>query len=42
MFVTVDDVREMTAKKSCKYGKYVSFEHLLFLYRGKNHVHFMC
>ena len=31
MFVMVDYVREMTAKKSCKYGEYGSFEHLLFL-----------
>ena len=27
----VEYVKEMTAKKSCKYGKYGSFEHLLFL-----------
>ena len=26
-----DYVREMTAKKSCKYGEYGSFQHLLFL-----------
>ena len=25
----VDCVREMTVKKSCKYGEYVSLEHLL-------------
>ena len=31
MFVMVDCVREMTVKKSCKYGEYGSFEHLLFL-----------
>ena len=32
MFVVVGHVtREMTAKKSCKYGEYGSFEHLLFL-----------
>ena len=31
MFVMVDYIREMTVKKS-KYGKYGSFEHLLFLY----------
>ena len=31
VFVMVDCVRKMTAKKSCKYGEYESFEHLLFL-----------
>ena len=31
MFVVVDYVRQMTVKKSCKYGKYGLFEHLLFL-----------
>ena len=30
MFMMVDYVREMTVKKSCKYGKYGMFEHLLF------------
>ena len=30
MFVLVDNGREMKVKKSCKYGEYVSFEHLLF------------
>ena len=28
----VDDARETTAKKSCMYGDYGSFEHLLFLF----------
>ena len=28
----VDYVREMTVKKSCKYGRYGLFEHLLFLF----------
>ena len=32
MFVMVDCVREMTVKKSCKYAKYGSCEHLLFLF----------
>ena len=32
MFVTVDYLREMTVKKSCKYGEYGSFEHLHFLF----------
>ena len=32
MFVMVDYEKEMTVKKSCKYGKYGSFEHLLFLF----------
>ena len=32
MFVMVDYVREMAMEKSCKYGKYGSFEHLLFLF----------
>ena len=32
MFVMVDYVREMTVKKSCKYGEYGSFEHLLILF----------
>ena len=31
MFVTVDYVRKMTVKKSCKYGEYGSLEHLLIL-----------
>ena len=31
-FVMVDYVREMTAKESCQYGEYESFEHLLFLF----------
>ena len=30
-FVTVDCVRGMTAKKSCKYARYGSFECLLLL-----------
>ena len=30
-FTVVDNVREMTEKKSCKYGEYGWFEHLLFL-----------
>ena len=35
MFVMVDCVREMTEKKSCKYGEYGSSEHLLFfIYDG--------
>ena len=29
----VDYVREMTVKKSCEYGNYGSFEHLLFLFQ---------
>ena len=32
IFVMVDYVREVTAKKSCKYGKYGSFENLVFLF----------
>ena len=28
----VYDVREITAKKFCKYAEYVSFEYLLFLF----------
>ena len=32
MFVMVDYVREMTSKKSCKYSKYGSFDHVLFLF----------
>ena len=32
MLAVVDYVREMTAKKSCEYGKHGSFEHLLFLF----------
>ena len=28
----VDYVREITVKKSCKYGEYGSFEHLLSLF----------
>ena len=31
MFMMVDHVWEMTVKKSCKYGEYGSFKHLLFL-----------
>ena len=31
MFVMVGYVRKMTVKKSCKYGEYRPFEHLLFL-----------
>ena len=31
MLVMVDYVREMAGKKSCKYGEYGSFEHLLLL-----------
>ena len=31
MFMMVDYVREMTVKKSCKYSKFGSIEHLLFL-----------
>ena len=30
--VMVDCVRKMTVKKSCKYGEYGSFEHLLFMF----------
>ena len=33
MLVMVDYVREMTAKKSGRYGRYISFEHLLFLFK---------
>ena len=32
MFRMVDYVREMTVKKSCKYGEYGSFEHLIFVF----------
>ena len=32
MFVMVDCVWKMTVTKSCRYGKYRSFEHLLFLF----------
>ena len=32
MFAVVEYVKEVTCKKSCKYGKYGSFEHLLFLF----------
>ena len=32
MFVTVDYVREMTVKKSCKCGENGSLEHLSFLF----------
>ena len=32
MVVIIAYVREMTVKKSCKYGEYGSFEHLLFLF----------
>ena len=35
MSVMVDNVRERTSKKSCKYGKYGSFQKLLFLCRIK-------
>ena len=28
----LDDVREMTSKKTCKFGEAGSFEHLLFLF----------
>ena len=28
----VDYARKMTVKKSCKYGEYGSFEHILFLF----------
>ena len=28
----IDYVREMTVKKSCNFGKYGLFEHLLFLF----------
>ena len=31
MLMMVDHVRKMTVKKSCKYGEYGSFQHLLFL-----------
>ena len=34
MFVKVDYVREMTVKKSCKYGEYGSFEYLFLLFFG--------
>ena len=32
MFMMVDYVSKMSVKKSCKYGEYGSFEHLLFLW----------
>ena len=32
ILTVVDCVREITSKKTCKYGDYGSFEHLLFLY----------
>ena len=32
MFMMVDFVREMSEKKSCGYGEYGLFEHLLFLF----------
>ena len=32
MFMRFDCVVEMTVKNSCRYGKYGSFEHLLFLF----------
>ena len=32
MLVMVGCIWEMTVKKSCKYGEYGSFEHLLFLF----------
>ena len=35
MFVMVDDIREMTVKKSCKYGEHDLFEVLLFLLTKK-------
>ena len=31
MFLMVDYVRELTVKKSCKYGEYGSFEHFTLL-----------
>ena len=31
-FTVVDNVRQITAKKSCKSGKYGSIEHLLLLF----------
>ena len=31
VFVMAEYVKEMTEKKSCKYGEYGSFEHVLFL-----------
>ena len=33
MFMMVDYVRKMTVNKSCKYGEYGSFKHLLILFR---------
>ena len=38
MFVMVDYAKEMTVK-SCKYGEYGSFEHLLFLLAKWERVH---
>ena len=36
-------VREMIAKKSCKYGEYGLFEHMLFLlFYMKYEVQFVC
>ena len=32
MFLMVDYVRKMMVKKFCKYGEYVLFGHLLFLF----------
>ena len=32
MFMMVDYVKEMTVKRSCNYGNYGWFEHLLFLF----------
>ena len=32
MFVMVDCAKEITMKKSCKYGEYGSFEHLLLFF----------
>ena len=32
MFEMVDYVRKMAVKKSCTYGEYGSFDHLLFLF----------
>ena len=33
MFMMVDYVKEMSVKKSCKYGEYGLSEHLLFLFK---------
>ena len=32
MLLMVDNLKEITVKKSCKYGEYGSFEHLLFFF----------